>query len=95
VDISSAGLVSVIVADAIGNPPTQIINNQLAAGAFPGAISDVAATWTVSNTATDGQGQRINYGSNSLVFNNYAIVPEPSSALFAIGAIGVLACSRR
>ena len=96
--ISSTSTVSLSLKDGLGNT-TQIINNQVAAGAIPSALSDVAATWSLFDTTTSPNGERPNYGSNSLLFDNYslAFVPEPATTLFglALGVFGIAARRRQ
>ena len=73
--------------------------------AFTGTITDVAATWTLANTTataatTAGGTNSTAYagaGSNSLLFDNYAVtVPEPSTyVLFGSGAAALALGWRR
>ena len=61
-------------------------------------VTQVAATWTLANTAADASGGYSGAGSNSLIFNNYSVgaVPEPSTwALVGIGGLLLLAVRRR
>ena len=95
VNVSGAGIVSVSIDDLLANPPAQIINNQPAAGAIPSAISNIAATWTLADTTSFPNGERPNYGSNSLVFDNYSVIPEPSSAFLLIFSSLFLTLRRR
>ena len=93
VDLSSGSLVNVSITSTIpGSLPTTIINNQLDAGAVPTSIADVAATWTLADPTANPNGERPNFGSNSLVCDNYSVtpipIPEPSTALF--GLVGVV-----
>ena len=93
VNMSSGSLVNMSITSTVpGSLPTTIINNQLDAGAVPTSIADVAATWTLADPTANPNGERPNFGSNSLVFDNYSVtpipIPEPSTALF--GLVGVV-----
>ena len=85
VSIPSAGTASVALTDAF-NVTTTIYSGTVA-GATPNLISDAAATWSLPGLVAD-------YGNNGLLFNDYSLIPEPTSALFAVGLLAVTAGRR-
>jgi hypothetical protein len=92
VNLSAASTVSVSVKDSIGNPATQIINNQFAAGALSSLVGDIAATWTLADTTAAPNGERPNYGGNALVFDNYAVtvpasVPDSGNTFIRLASV--------
>ena len=77
--LSSTGVVSMSLKDSLGIT-TPIVNSQIATGAIPHSISDVAATWTLFDTTANPNGTRPNFGSNALVFDSYSltfVIPDP------------------
>lgn len=75
----------VTLTDGIGNTVTAVNNASLAPGT-PTGIGQVAADWKLANTTS-------NYGSNTMVFQNYSVVPEPGAILLLGLAGGAFAAS--
>jgi hypothetical protein len=93
--LNNAGLLNLSVRPLAGGAATPIITN-FATGVLPSSIADIAATWTLASPgAPNANGELPGYGSNSLVFNNYVVVPEPTTMLAAFGVIGVVMTRRR
>jgi len=77
----------VSITDSLGNTTTTV-NNVALALSTPTGIGQVAASWKLADAAT------ANYGSNTMLFQNYSVVPEPG-AVFLLGlAGGAFAVSR-
>jgi hypothetical protein len=75
-----------------------IVENGISLGTLdPSTVTQVAATWILSNTAADANGGLENGGSNSLLFNNYSVtVPEPSTwVMLGLGTVALLVMIRR
>lgn len=73
------------------NITTEVLDVDLP-DATPDGPTQVAANWTLTDT-TEDEGEYPNYGSNTLVFDNYsATVPEPTTTLLiALAGVGLLA----
>jgi hypothetical protein len=65
---------------------TQLFSGAVNAGTGVGAI---AAYWQIAT------GNTADWGSNSMIFSNYNVVPEPSTALAAVAGAAYLALLRR
>ena len=63
-------------------------------GVAANTLTDVAASWVIADGARGGDNYLTNAGTNALFFNNYSMVPEPTSALFALGLLAVTAGRR-
>lgn len=73
---------------------TQVITNAVT-GINPADIAGVAATWILKVPATAGTEQTA-YGSNALIFDNYSLIPEPSSTLLvSVATLALLARRKR
>jgi hypothetical protein len=92
--LNGAGLLNLSVRPLAGGSPTTIMTN-FATGVLPSSIADIAATWTLANTTANANGERPNYGANSIIFDNYVVVPEPTTMLAALGVVGVVMTRRR
>jgi hypothetical protein len=94
VSVNSLGVVDVNFTDA-NSITTQVINGA-STGIDPGDIAGVAATWILDDNTENPTGVYGAFGSNSLVFDNYSLVPEPSSALLlGLAAFGFVTRRRR
>jgi hypothetical protein len=76
----------VSITDSLGNTTTTV-NNVALAPVTPTGIGQVAASWKLADTTA-------NYGSNTMVFQNYSVVPEPGAILLLGFAGGAFAVSR-
>lgn len=97
--ISSTSQLSVSLKDGTGAIST-IFNNQDVSGsavATTDAVKQVAAEWILKNPASDLAGARTEAGSNALLFNNYSVVPEPSTVGLSLvaGLGGMIVMLRR
>ena len=61
------------------------------------SVNEVAATWDVAKTNTTDNGGYTAVGSNTLIFNNYAVtVPEPSTwVVTGLGGLALMLVFRR
>lgn len=80
VSVNALGEVTVNFTDA--SSATFEVIAGAATGIDPADIAGVAATWSLASSSGENAAQN-DFGSNSLVFDNYSLVPEPSSALLA------------
>ena len=79
-------------------PTVPLASNIPLSSASASSITDVAATWVLAQPTAGSGVAQTNAGSNSLLFDNYAVtVPEPSTwAIFGITAIvGFVTLRRR
>ncbi len=88
VAIAAGGAVTALTIGGVSYAPTYSL------GVDANLITDVAATWVVLNGTRDANNYLTSSGDNAIFFNNYSLVPEPTSALFAIGLLAVTAGRR-
>lgn len=95
VSVNSTGLVNVSLTDA-NSITTQVITGA-ATGIDPASIAGVAATWILDTPGPGADGSaQTSFGSNSLVFDNYSVIPEPSATLlFGVAGLGLVLRRRR
>ncbi len=84
----------VVTVDPVGIDPAVTIINTSLSTLTPEEVGQFAATWTLADTA--GGSPYANYGYNAILFDNVALVPEPSIAgLAAIGGLLMMVRRRR
>ncbi|MEO7931674.1 MAG: PEP-CTERM sorting domain-containing protein [Chthoniobacterales bacterium] len=83
VTIDMAGILNAAITDSTGTKSAIFTNEATASGILTENIQRVAATYNVTDTTSDNGG-KVNAGSNSLILNNYSVIPEPSTVGLSI-----------
>ena len=85
---------SITLTPTSGSPVTLASNVSLGT-LNASTVTDVAATWTIASGTTDNGGYT-GAGGNALIFNNYAVTPEPSTwVVTGLAAIALFVVVRR